>query len=549
MRHLPLLAACSLLLPVAAAHGLQNVSSGAASGQSSNQTGAIEGTIVNAQTGEPIAHALAIVMPRTGVGGERPEARQAATDLSGHFSIGDLAPGRYRLRAEAKHFAPEPGRWRPARALVLDAGKHVGDLVFRLEPCGAISGTITDESGKPVADAAIRALSMLALYGAGEAQANRRGQYRLVDLAPGQYFVQVTVSTDESQKSKKGETYAPTYYPGTNDAGAAIPVAVNASTETDHIDLDLRPVHAVRVTGQVLNGATNQPVPNAWVMLVPREADAASRTGALAALTASRYGVNVRDAQGHFEIDDVPPASYWAYGTMEDKGGSTGRVPVEVGDADVQGVRLVVGANVELSGQIRVEPDIAFDFSKISVLLIPNEPLISTHEGQPGAAGNFVIHAVEPGAYRLSVGVTPGYYLKSARLGGGDVLDTELTLDDAASTASLDILLASTGGSLNGVVMNDDTPAQATVCLVPDAARRNRRDLYLRAPTRADGTFSLAGIAPGDYRLFAFENLNLRTLFNPTLLQAYEAKGESVHFDEGHSESVRLQVIPSEDQP
>jgi hypothetical protein len=554
MRHL--LTACVLLLPLTAVSGQQSPLQPGAPTQSNVLPATIEGVVMNAQTGEPIPHAQIMIFARTSDGTGRLEPRQANTDLSGRFTVGDLSPGRYRLRADADHFAPQaygasPGsRW-PGRDLVIDSGEHVRELTFRLMPCGSISGTVFDENGKPAVGATIRALPMLPGSGSQEAQANSRGQYRVKDLNPDQYFVQVTFSKGEPAEASSHETYPATYYPGTLDAETAVTVPIEAGSETDRIDVDLRPVHAARVRGQVLNPGTNQPAQDGWVMLIPRDADGDSRAAAIAALSASRFGVNIDDAQGHFEIDGVPAGSYWVYATVSDKDRSNvGRVPIEVADADLQGIRLALGASIDLSGGLRVEPEAAFDFSRLTVSLSPQEPLISRHQAQPAAAGNFVFQDVEPGTYRLNVqGLPQGYYLKSARLGGGEVLDTGLTIDSATSASRLDILLASPGGSLSGLVLNDDAPAQATVCLVPDSPRRDRRDLYLRAPTRPDGTYSLTGIAPGDYKLFAFEDADLRTVFNPTLLGAYEAKGKSVHIDEGRSDSVRLDVIPAGDEP
>ena len=548
--------ACVLVLTLAAPRAQQNAPPGAPAGQPGTQTGMIEGTVVSAQTGEPLAHAQIMIFARTSGGTGRLEPREANTDTSGRFVVGDLPAGRYRLRADADHFAPQaygsrPGRWRPGTDIALDSGQHVHDLTFRLMPCGAISGTVSDERGKPVAGATVRALPITPGTGSQEAQANRSGQYRIVDLVPDQYFVQVTFTKDSPAKATARQTYAPTYYPATTETETAVPVVVEAGNETDRIDIDLSPVHAVRVRGQVIDPATNQPAPDAWVMLIPRDADPGSRGAAIAALSASRYGVNVEDAQGHFEISGVTPGSYWAYGTVQDKNGaSAGRVPVEVGDADVQGIRLAVGANTQLAGRVRVEPESSFDFSRLGVSLTPTEPLISTHHQQPSPAGEFTFQDVEPGSYRLNVqGVPPGFYLKSARLGGSEILEAGLTVDASTGATPLDILVASPGGTLSGVVMNDDTPAQATVCLVPDEPRRNRRDLYLRAPTRADGAFSIYGIAPGGYKVFAFEDADLRTLFNPTLLQAYEAKGESLQVEDGQSASLRLEVVPATDQP
>ena len=44
--------------------------------------------------------------------------------------------------------------------------------------------------------------------------------------------------------------------------------------------------------------------------------------------------------------------------------------------------------------------------------------------------------------------------------------------------------------------------------LIPDI-QRERRDLYVRATTDKDGRFSIRGIPPGNYKVFAWENIEL----------------------------------------
>jgi hypothetical protein len=542
-------------MPTVALSAQQGTLPGAESGQS--QTASIEGTVVNAQTGEPIAHAQIMAFVRATDGTGRLEPRQANTDFSGHFSIGDLAPGRYRLRADADHFAPQaygghPGSGRPGIDVVIESGQHLRDITFRLLPCGSISGAVADQSGKPAAGVSVRALPVNSRSVSPEAQTDRRGHYRIADLIPDEYMVQAFFSLNAQDRAAgPGRTYPATYYPGTTEFETGIPVSVQAGNETDHIDIDLKPVHAVRVRGLLLDLDSNKPPQDGWVMLVPRSADPAARGTALSALTASSYSASLAGAQGRFEIDGVPSGSYWAIGKVPDEnGGRIGRVSVEVGETDIEELRVGVGADVDVHGRLSLDPGGVCDFSKVVVSLYPQEPLISFHEEEPGSAGSFVLRGVEPGSYRVGIqGLPPGYYLKSARLGGGEVLDTGLTVEAATSATALDIVLGSPGGSLSGLVLNDDAPAQATVCLVPNAQRRDRRDLYLRNQTRGDGSFSLTGIAPGDYKAFAFASVDLRAIFNASWLQGYESKGESVHVEEGQSQSVRLQLIQVDDQP
>ena len=120
---------------------------------------------------------------------------------------------------------------------------------------------------------------------------------------------------------------------------------------------------------------------------------------------------------------------------------------------------------------------------------------------------------------------------------------------DSSGAAALDIMLSSSGGSVSGAVLKDHQPAQATVFLVPDPPRRDREDLYSSKPSKPDGTFTLVGLPPGDFKLFAFEDPDPELQPDPSILQPYEAKGQSVHIEDGQSQSVQLELIPADSQP
>jgi hypothetical protein len=221
---------------------------------------------------------------------------------------------------------------------------------------------------------------------------------------------------------------------------------------------------------------------------------------------------------------------------------------VDVGDRDVSGVEVPVSAAVMLTGRVRVEPAQTLDFSKVVISLesLDSVNFMGGQATQAKSDGAFVLDSVAGGNYRLKVaGFPEQYYVKSARLGGGDVLEGGLTM---TSSGALDIVLSPSGGSISGAVLKDHQPAQAIVVLAPDPPHRDRRDLYSSKLTKPDGTFTLVGLPPGDFKLFALESPDV-DLDDPSSLQPYETKGLSVHNEDGKSQSVELELIPADDQP
>jgi hypothetical protein len=62
--------------------------------------------------------------------------------------------------------------------------------------------------------------------------------------------------------------------------------------------------------------------------------------------------------------------------------------------------------------------------------------------------------------------------------------------------------------------------------------------------TDQNGRFLLQGLAPGAYKVFAWEKIEPGACTSPEFLQAYEKLGESVNVTEGCRNSVQVDLIP-----
>lgn len=339
--------------------------------------------------------------------------------------------------------------------------------------------------------------------------------------------------------------YPCTYYPNATDPETATSVVLAPGSVLSNIDVELHPANGVRVSGRLENGASGKPASSGLVGLNPRTNSSTPPVGGaanFAAALCSNMTVEVKDPSGRFEIRNVPSGTYWAQGQIqEDDKFLTGRVPVEVADADMDGVVVTAGEGAELKGRVRVEPDAPVDFSRLRISLgLLDESALPWLSLQPKSDGSFELSGAPPATYRLTVkGLPAGYYLKSARLAGVDVLDAGVSLD-STNHGSLDVILASPGGTISGEVREGDRAVPAAVYVAPEPLRLNRPDLFFFKSTNDDGSFTFAGVPPGNYRLFAFREPDPNLLSNPVLFQPYEAKGESVSVDDGASQSVQL---------
>ena len=86
----------------------------------------------------------------------------------------------------------------------------------------------------------------------------------------------------------------------------------------------------------------------------------------------------------------------------------------------------------------------------------------------------------------------------------------------------------------------------AITVLIP--AVRNRMDLYKTATSDQSGQVAFTGIAPGDYKIIAWEDVPQGAYLNADYVQPYEDRGTSVHVDRSSSITVQLKVIPRNQQ-
>jgi hypothetical protein len=127
-------------------------------------------------------------------------------------------------------------------------------------------------------------------------------------------------------------------------------------------------------------------------------------------------------------------------------------------------------------------------------------------------------------------------YVKSAKLGGVDVLNTGFRFSGEPDRV-LEIVLARNAGSLAGRVEDDRRqPAGGVfVTLIPDipTARLYRTDMYKTTSTDAEGRFEIKSLPPGDYKVFALEGFEKDAWLDPEFFKPYEDRGTAVRVGEG----------------
>ena len=73
---------------------------------------------------------------------------------------------------------------------------------------------------------------------------------------------------------------------------------------------------------------------------------------------------------------------------------------------------------------------------------------------------------------------------------------------------------------------------------------RDQLDAYRTTVADSSGHFTFRGIAPGEYKIFAWEGIDDFAYFDPDFLRAFEQQGRPVSISEFSRETADVKLIP-----
>ena len=516
------------------------------------KTGSVAGVVVDGKSGDGVAKAVVILRhdQAGGIG--------AITDSEGKFTLHDVDPGTYLLAVERDGYVAARAQ---SQTVNVQVGQTTSDVKVKLLRTGAISGRILDADGDPISGVGIVVSASRAKKDTrsvkGYATTNDRGEYRVFQIAPGEYRVSAT-STPRNQldgvrierAAKAGaaagsEAYPTIFYPGTIDARQAAVVKVEPGAELQGFDLQLVRAHAVRVRGHIA-ATSGSPALFQVVTLVPiGQPDTPGPSNS----------VLIRGPQGEFEFHDVLPGTYRLQvdgGGFNESNRISARRTLEVGDSDIEGIELTPGQSRSLSGRI-----IAPEGRKLQpglMVELESRDAGDTQAGgvaPVGADGAFTIPRVAPGEYDVAVGSTTDAeddaYIQAIRMGDADALAEGVHIGEG-QPLPLEIVLKANGGAAECTVTDDkgDPVPSASVLVAPDAPRQRQAALFGECRTRPDGTCKVVGITPGEYHIYAFPAGTEIDRRDPDALKPFEKYGQAVKFAEGERKLLNLTAAPAE---
>ena len=367
--------------------------------------------------------------------------------------------------------------------------------------------------------------------------ATDKGEFRIFGLIPGTIYLLASVANRGRYMAggmggavSEGSP-TPTFFPSTTDGAHAAPIDVSAGAQLRGFDIRLRREPHYSVRGK--RPQVKQEDAQVMLQIVPKGGNGGSNW-------------SVRQDNETFEFINVLPGSYVVFGRV-DEGGKTsiGRQAVEVVNADVEGVTLNLVPATEVTGVVHVEGTAPHVLENMRVTLQPETFAMfgqSSVEVKPD--GSFVISDVVPDVYEITLGNTPGAYVKSIRFGDAEVQDGRIDLTKGSGPVT--VLLATDVGEVEGSVKksNGDPAVRVRITLIAYGKHLGRDDLSRSGFTDDQGKCHLRNVAPGEYKLFAWEDAPIDAPQDPEFRKPFEKQSVTVKMEpNGHETALELTAI------
>jgi hypothetical protein len=310
-----------------------------------SDTAGFSGQVLEAGAALPVAGARVVLGASPPFDTSPPP--QTTSDSAGRFAFGSLPGGRYAVYVHKVGFV-DGG---PSSTFELAPGEQRGDVIVSIERGGVITGRVVDPSGNPVTDARVFVLQraradaqprppiywpLPRFQSAGSSQTNDIGEFRIVGLRSGAYFLGAVPPPDPSYRTgipPPSMRLVDTLYPNARDGSLAAPIAVTAGLTVSDVLIRLLSASSYHLSGIVVDEHA-LPVQDAVVTLEPSSGKS-SGVG----------GTTRTDARGQFSID-VVSGDYTAIVSAPIRPGvrppDPTRKSVTVGETGVNSIKVVI---------------------------------------------------------------------------------------------------------------------------------------------------------------------------------------------------------------
>ena len=415
----------------------------------------------------------------------------AVARSDGTFTLTGLAAGSYQIEASSgsgSFCQVQPGGGFGvgiSASVTVGAGSTITGVAVAVPASGAIAGVISSSQGG-VSGQCVSAIPMAGtLLRFGEAMSSPTssdGAYSIQDLNPGSYRLAVAACQGTTS------TFA---------AAVGAPVIVTSGTTTSGADFAL-------VTGGVITGKVT--LPSGWPSGAPACVRATSATTQAVSEATGGWSFNqaMTGADGSYAITGLPPSTYTLGfncvgdvlrgdgGPAADGGGST-TATVTSGATTTVPTLSGLTAPISLSGRVTGSGGAGVPGACVEVY--GGQGVTGQGNATTAVDGSWSISGLSAGTY--SVMVLPTCQGRSPYASTTIVAAARVT---AGKSATIAVSLVAGGGITGTIAAGSPATGVAGVCVTPTSA-----DGVVGATsvTGTDGTYSLAGLAAGSWRVVA----------------------------------------------
>lgn len=479
--------------------------------------------------------------------------RVVMTDEDGRFHFTELPAGDTFILAVSKTgFATRsagelPPLYQPV-PMRLAAGEIREGVDVALTPTVWIAGHLRDTDGTPLASGLVEASRAVfdggrrTLVPVADAVTNDRGEFRVIGLPPGQYYVSARDPVFFDVGDASGPlTYPETFFPGVLSPDEATRLTLDAGTPHGPVDFTLQVGTPQRATG--VAGAT--PAPVSGTSSITGRITALGNGGPVARarvrlstpggpLTSPR--ATLTDADGRYRFDDLPAGS--GYVVTASKSGYAARgfgegppskppTPLALTEnVRMETVDIALVDEVLITGRVNDEDETPFAGALVEamrpIFSDGRRTMVTVAETLTDEQGEFRLIGLPPGQYYLSafdpayadVGDAGGQLFYSPTFYPGGVFPDEavrITLEPLSPAEALSFRLhiikpTRVTGSLTTRPDGSGVPKPLVAAAVTMSPKRNDQfSLFtLTEPTmQPNGGFVFANVPPGRYRVQA----------------------------------------------
>jgi protocatechuate 3,4-dioxygenase beta subunit len=503
-------------------------------------TGVISGSVVETSNNVPLRKAIVTL---TWQGTPRSWAT-SRTDSSGQFKFDGLPPGKYDLRAtkpgEGTAIYGATSVRELGELITLDDGETRAGVRLRFLRSATISGRVLDPHGDPAIDVSVtllkadRYLGERALLPYDGASTNDRGEYRLDDIVPGQYYLHA----EPPYGFGMTEPLVQQFLGGARESKDSTTLNINGGENLTGVDFHMTSEPAITVHGRVAGlPDTEHNAEAVKITLWQADEYVQNRTGIQDTPKAPDYAFRFDLKPGRYRIE--------ASAQIDGKGWTATQL-VDTRRAS-EDVILALAASRDVKGRLRIEGLGAPSAGSFNIRL-SHTGLGSRISAPVAADGTFTLAQVSPGDdWVINVNpLPPGAFVKVARFGDQDIRFARMQIapdsDDPVS-----IVISMNTAHVHGEVDSGSGDSKrAGILLAPTGPYSTLIRFYYVATTDDSGKFELKDIAPGKYKIFALEKLAPAEFRSPEAASQLDPLGEEIELGEGARLEVHPKLIPVE---